>query len=554
MHITCTDSNCITTGIAATHTTATTTITATPIAAPLPPTITPTTLHHTPAASRSVHPSSTTPAHPNTARNPCLLAFGQLSSIIVSSGAIPSPPRTTNEKSISPYCPLGLTGSDMASLVPLLGSPEDISTTVSSIHQLSSSASTTSYAQLVVQKAAEFWICHLARYHVESFWPTVRAQLQHVGAVTDDEHEVMSSGVFSFRQEVDGLVDMVEALALALYNDASHRHQVLDEIVSKSIRLIPGDADKAAKLVSNTHIFGFIFYQILLEKPSHATESSWLSRFAVAHCFYKQSGQYKIYNPGTCSKKVAAIHSVLRIAACTYLFAHTPHHMPDYTKFCMDFMKEISESAQNSRIAGLISFFRNCESRSTFQEPPTEVDLQGNYWYGNHKYEREKIQKFIPSLNDIIVGALDSIILGDEWKDAIDPENELLVDLVPSTGAVQIKMRYPNGQVMQFSQFTSSNKISNDALEENAGTIMAAALVSFQIEGCGAPRGKGLLRMHRHDILFSAGVLHYETVTGKPKATVRSFQRKLSPKSSRLVAIVMNLHEGGENNLLFDIC
>lgn len=118
---------------------------------------------------------------------------------------------------------------------------------------------------------------------------------------------------------------------------------------------------------------------------------------------------------------------------------------------------------------------------------------------------------------------------------------------------MQIKIRYPNGQVVHFSQFTSSNKISNDALEENAGTVMGSALVSFQIEGCGAPRGKELLRMHRHDILCSAGVLHYETVTGKPKATVRSFQRKLSPKSSRLVAIVMNLYERGENNLLFDL-
>ena len=388
---------------------------------------------------------------------------------------------------------------------------------------------------------------------MEAFWPTVRAQLQHVGAVTDDENEVLSSGVFSFRQEVDGLVDTVEALALSLYNDVPHRHQVLHEIVSKSIRLMPGNAVKAAELVSNTHIFGFIFYQILLEKPAHATESSWLSRFAVAHCFHKQSGQHKIYSPGTCSKKIAAIHSVLRIAACTYLFAHPADCVPDYPSFCMRFMQEISQSAQNSRIAGLISFFRHCESRSTFQEPPTEVDLQGNYWYGNHKYEKEKIQKFIPSLNDVIVGALDSIIIGDEWKDAVDPENELLVDLVPSTGAVQIKIRYPNGQVMQFSQFTSSNKISNDALEENAGIVMAASLVSFQIEGCGAPRGKELLRMHRHDILCSAGILHYETVTGKPKATVRSFQRKLSPKSSRLVAIVMNLYERGENNLLFDL-
>ena len=441
----------------------------------------------------------------------------------------------------------------MASLVPLLGSPENVSTTVSSIHQLSSNASTTSYAQLVVQKAAEYWICHLARYHVESFWPTVRAQLQHVGAVTDDEHEVISSGVFSFRQEVDGLVDMVEALALSLYNDTSHRHQVLDEIVSKSIRMIPGNADKAAQLVSNTHIFGFIFYQILLEKPSHATESSWLSRFAVAHCFHKQSGQYMFYNPGTCSKKMAAIHSVLRIAACTYLFAHPADQVPDYSKFCMDFMKEISESAQNSRIAGLMSFFRNCESRSTFREPPTEVDLEGNYWYGNHKYEKEKMQNFIPSVNEIIVGALDSIITGDEWKDCIDPANDFLVDVVKSTGAVQIKIRYPSGRVLPFSHFVSDNKISNDAVEELGDSIVAAVLVSFQIEGCGAPRGKELLRMHRHDILCSAGVLHYETVTGKPKATVRSHQRKLSPKSSRLAAIVMNLCEQGENNLLFDL-
>ena len=38
-------------------------------------------------------------------------------------------------------------------------------------------------------------------------------------------------------------------------------------------------------------------------------------------------------------------------------------------------------------------------------------------------------------------------LVGNEWKDAIDPANNLIVDIVPDSGKTTFKVQYPNGQI-----------------------------------------------------------------------------------------------------------
>eukprot|EP00562_Extubocellulus_spinifer_P002463 CAMPEP_0178474292 /NCGR_PEP_ID=MMETSP0696-20121128/2527_1 /TAXON_ID=265572 /ORGANISM="Extubocellulus spinifer, Strain CCMP396" /LENGTH=585 /DNA_ID=CAMNT_0020101541 /DNA_START=194 /DNA_END=1947 /DNA_ORIENTATION=- len=297
-------------------------------------------------------------------------------------------PRQVAEAKIKPFVQDGHDPFAFTQIYDHLGRPSDVAAKLDSIRALSTKDD--DFSHHVLKAAIKEYILYYGRHDVEKLWPNLRALLQSVGPNVDDE-EKLDNGTFTYRQEAADLLYQAESLILYLYNNPIYEYKPLQEVVDKAVAAYPGDEIEAAFQVVQSGVIAECFVDILTESPTRIDSCSIIVEYAAYKCFkytrYKK--EYKLYSADTCSKMAAAIHTILRAGACTVLVLNTtslesniiqePSH--SVVQLATDFCNNIRRSAPNSRIAGLIRYWKEISARTTIKEPPTTIvrgEMDGN--------------------------------------------------------------------------------------------------------------------------------------------------------------------------------
>ena len=282
------------------------------------------------------------------------------------------PEETTWQRAIrlvKPFVPIGHAADDYAHIHADLGRPEDIVAVLTKVHKLgdvSSGPSSTFVIDILIKSVEEYFTNH-ARDDVTRCWPNLRGMIQMTSATTDDEDNVFQ-GCFNFRRSAKGLLKLATRLVVYLWRSSYYADgwsdimQLVDEVHA-------GDIDAAVAVVVDSGIIAQVLRTALLEPPSSAQDATVMPVWATAQMFYFHKGknEYQLCSAGVISKSMAAIHNLVRVAACTYIAK-----MDSSDNFKADAEKaagEVRSAVCSSWLAGAIRAWRDIEARTTTKLP-----------------------------------------------------------------------------------------------------------------------------------------------------------------------------------------
>ena len=144
-----------------------------------------------------------------------------------------------------------------------------------------------------------------------------------------------------------------------------------------------------------------------------------------------------------------------------------------------------------------------------------------------------------------------NIVSGDEWKDVLDPTNEILLHR-KADGTIFFDILYPNNTKRSSDSFFL-NTVDSASLEANKNAVAGAVHICFHGFGGGSCRGQELGRTNRADLRMSGGKIFYETISMKARTKYIKTPRCLPPCVARRVMIALVLYSGGDDGELFDL-
>ena len=452
---------------------------------------------------------------------------------------------------LKPFVPIGGDVEDYAHIHADLGRPDDIISKLNGIAKfsdISSNQESTFITDVLLASVDEYFINH-AKDDVKRCWPNLRAMIQMTSATTDEDENI-HHGCFNFRRSANGLLKLAKELIIFLWQSSYHVDdwQLLMNFVSEKYA---GDIDTAVALVVETGIIAEVLVTALLEPPSSAQHATVVSVWSTAQMFWyhKGKGKYHLCSAGGISKKMAAIHNLVRVAACTRIAK-----MEGGDTFKSDAEEsamKIKSAVGSSWLAGQIRTWRDIESRTSSKIPPTTTDEHGNICIGSEKILLSIISKLIPTINSRLDNLLSKIVSGEGWKDILDPTNEILFHR-KSDGTIYFEILYQN-DTKRGSDSYFLNSVDSTALKKHKSAIAGSVYVCFHGFGGGSCRGQELYRTARYDLVMSGGKIFYETISMKTRSKFIKTLRCLPPCTTRRVMVALVLYSGGADGELFDL-
>ena len=450
---------------------------------------------------------------------------------------------------MEPFLLLGMDADDIAHMYFDLGSPPCIVTALTSTREHSDQNESPSFDIDILVAAVKEYFLNLAKKDVKRLWPNIRALIQTTSASTDEDENTYN-GCFNFRRSAEGLIKLATSLIVYLWRSPSFLHCGLSGVLQLAKLKYAGDITSAAALVAGSCVIAEILLDVLLEPPSSADSASTISVWATANCFWYHKGkkEYRLSSPGGCSKMLAALHNLLRVGACTVIAKSEKG--PNFQAEATDLAKKIREAPVQSWLGGAIRTWRDVGGRISSKDPPATV-RGGDIWIGDQKLSRKIIRQLIPTVTRRILDVFGTIISGTEWKDIINPENEIMFHRT-ADGSISFDILYPNGNKKSSKEYFRNSL--ND-LELNANLIKVAGYIylCFHGFGGGSPRGQELYRTARYDVVVSGGMMFYETISKKTKSKYIKTKRCLPPCISRLVMMSFVMYSGGDDGQLFNL-
>jgi hypothetical protein len=333
-----------------------------------------------------------------------------------------------------------------------------------------------------VLNAAEDWIYHAARRHVEMVPGNLRAALQ----VFDGQEvgEVAQNYVYNFRHDESRVLDEVKELLSFVW-----RH--------------PGNlllSFKHSVNASNTLLVPSILQVLLQEKVQGFNSHPLVVEYCLARCFRKKADELYMPSCGDSSSAVAAVLSILRAGACSYIVLKG---MSDKQA------KEFVQNARSSRVLNIISpmirRFRMMERRKPKLRMLT-VSPEGGIAVDGFELTREEWSKTCPRVFTVCRELLDLLFESDDWTLFLDQSTPISVS------------RSAHGE-FDFSLSISGKEVKSSELVLKQSNDRALALVLDRLRsyveicfhglGGGSMRHSELLRLTLLDAIWHRGTIYY---------------------------------------------
>jgi hypothetical protein len=383
---------------------------------------------------------------------------------------------------------------------------------------------------LQLVKATKTWIHLSARRLVEMVPGDLRAALQVFAG--QEVGELNQNFLYSFRHSEALVLPEVICLLLFVWRHPSNLLASFKQTVNAcDPMLVPA-----------------ILRELLLEKVQSFNSHSLVMEYCLARCFRMKANQIVMAQCGDNASTVAAVLSILRAGACSYIVLSDMSNQQ-----AKDFVNDVRKSRVLNIISPMIRRLREMQRRKP-KRRKTTVSPEGDIAVDGFEFPRDKWSKIVPTVLAVCRQLLGSLFKGGDWLLFLDANTPLAVSR--KEGGRFLFSLSISGKEVKSSQLVLEQPLDYAFIVDR---LRAYVEICFHGFGGGSMRYEELVRLTLQNIVWHFGSLYFSAESIKKynanSQARKTTERKLPAEVARIYLLYDLVARSGVSDVgLLPVC
>jgi hypothetical protein len=383
---------------------------------------------------------------------------------------------------------------------------------------------------LQLVKAATTWIHSSARRLVEMVPGNIRAALQVFAG--QEVGEVNQNFLYSFRHSEALVLPEVICLLMFVWRHPSNLLASFKQSVN----------------ACDPMVVPAILRELLLENVQSYNSHPLVMEYCLARCFRMKANQIVMAQCGDNASTVAAVLSILRAGACSYIVLAD---MSDQQ--AKDFVNDVRQSRVINVISPMIRRLREMQRRKP-KRRKTTVSPEGDIAVDGFEFPRDKWSKIVPTVLAVCRQLLGSLFEGGDWLLFLDANTPLAVSRKEGGGFLfSLSI---SGKEVKSNQLVLEQPLDYALIVDR---LRAYVEICFHGFGGGSMRYEELVRLTLQNIVWHFGSLYFSAESIKTynsNSQARKItERKLPAEVARIYLLYDLVARSGVSDVgLLPVC